>query len=292
MNFALFIGLNAILLIRPEDFRPELAGMRLYLIVIVLNVLTSLPKIVAILQYDELLKRPVTVCVLGLLGSIVLSLVDRGRFGAALDFAAEFLKVVVYYLLFLSVVDTPARLRAFLGWLVVLAAILALLGLLQFHAVIDYEVLRPIEQADFDPETGQLISYPRLCGAGLFHDPNDLCLILTIGVVCCLYRAATAGNFVTIALWLLPIGVFGYAMVLTKLRGGLLGLVGALGALAIAKFGWAVRCPWWSSDCRSWSWRWVAAKQTSASAAETPANNASCFGPKGSPRSCAPRLLS
>ena len=35
MSFALFLVLNGVLLIRPEELFPEIAGLRLYLIVIV-----------------------------------------------------------------------------------------------------------------------------------------------------------------------------------------------------------------------------------------------------------------
>src|SRR5207302_81154 len=46
MSFALFIVLNAVLLIRPEDLLPEIAGTRLYLIVIALNVIVALPDLI------------------------------------------------------------------------------------------------------------------------------------------------------------------------------------------------------------------------------------------------------
>ena len=63
MDFALFIVLNAVLLIRPEDFFPELAGLRLYLVTISLNVLVALPKILRQLHPEELARRPITACV-------------------------------------------------------------------------------------------------------------------------------------------------------------------------------------------------------------------------------------
>src|SRR5579859_6624922 len=111
MSFALFILLNAVLLIRPEELYPEIAGLRLYLIVISLCLVTTIPKLLPQLSVPMLARRPITVCVLGLLGAVTLSLLVRGQMSAAEEFVPEFAKVVVYYLLLVSVVDTPARLR-------------------------------------------------------------------------------------------------------------------------------------------------------------------------------------
>ena len=44
MKFALFLLLNAVLLLRPEELFPEIAGLRLYLLVIVPCTLLSLPR--------------------------------------------------------------------------------------------------------------------------------------------------------------------------------------------------------------------------------------------------------
>jgi hypothetical protein len=243
VSFALFIVLNAILLIRPEDFLPEIAGLRLYLILIVVNVMTALPRIIDQLRPNELVKRPITVCVLGLLVATALSHLVRGRIGMAMDFVPEFAKVVIYYLLLVAVVDTPSRLRTFLGLIVPLVMVVALLGILQMHEVIDYEALRPSVQQAFDPEVGTLVSSARMCGPGVFNDPNDMCLVLTFGIICALYRGATARNYALSALWWSPIALFGYGIVLTQSRGGLLGLLAAVAALLIARFGWRRALP-------------------------------------------------
>src|SRR5262249_13958162 len=187
MSFALFLLLNAVLLIRPEDFLPEIAGARLYLILIVLNVVAVFPKIRNQLRPSELAKRPITVCVLGLLVAATISHLVRGRFDLAVDFVPEFAKVVVYYLLLIAVIDSPVRLRMFLGFIVPLVVVVGGLGVLQMHDVIDYEALRPVKQESFDPELGISVFLPRMCGPGVFNDPNDICMVLTLGTICALY---------------------------------------------------------------------------------------------------------
>jgi O-antigen ligase len=239
MSFALFVLLNAILLIRPEELLPAIAGARLYLVVIGLCLLTTGSRVLAVLRPRELAGRPITVCVLGLLVAGSLSQLARAQIGLAWNFAGEFGKVVLYYLLLISVLDTPRRFEAFLGWLVALVTGLVLLGLLQFHEVIDLEAIRPLERNMYDARTGEATGViPQLRSSGIFSDPNDLCLILVTGLICALYRASSAVGVLGRVLWLTPAGLCGYALILTQSRGGLLGLLAAILAWAYVYFGW------------------------------------------------------
>ena len=56
--------------------------------------------------------------------------------------ATDFARVVLYYLLFVAVVDTPARLRAMLVWLLAFIAAMTALALCQYHGVIDIPTLK------------------------------------------------------------------------------------------------------------------------------------------------------
>jgi putative inorganic carbon (HCO3(-)) transporter len=237
MSYPLFIILNAILFIRPEELYPDLAGVRLYLIVITLCALVTAPKILDQLTPASLSRRPITVCVLGLLVAVALSYVGRGWLGGLLEQAPEFAKVVLYFLLLMAVIDTPGRLRQFLGWLVVFTGVVTALAVLQYHEYIDVPAYAPLERKDIDPETGEVTTYLQLRGSGTFNDPNDLCLILMAGTVCAIYRAVTAADWATTALWLSPIGLFGYAVLLTKSRGGFLCFAAALVAFLFARYG-------------------------------------------------------
>jgi putative inorganic carbon (HCO3(-)) transporter len=237
MDLAFFLLLNAVLLIRPEELFPELEGVRLYLIVIVLCLLTTAPRVLAQLTPASLSRRPITVCVLGLLGSMALSFLARGRLWPIQEYVPEFAKVVLYYLLLLAVIDTPGRLRLFLGWLVLLVGVLAALAVLQYHGSIDVPAFAPLERKDIDPQTGGEITYLQLRGNGTFNDPNDLCLILMAGSICTIYRAVTAANWPATFLWLSPLGLFGYAVMLTRSRGGLLCFGAAVVAFLFARYG-------------------------------------------------------
>ena len=243
MDFGLFILLNAVLFIRPEELYPEIAGLRIYLIVISITMLAAAPKILRQLSPDELERRPISVCVLGLLAAAALSLMARGRLDIVQDFIPEFAKVIIYYLVLVAVVDTPKRFRVFLGFQVLFISIVAMLGILRYFDYVDIEALKPFVQRGIDPETGKYVESLRLRASGIFNDPNDLCLILVFGSMCCLYQAEAVANRMLKFAWLIPIALFVYTLILTQSRGGLLGLMAGAGALVYAKFGWKRALP-------------------------------------------------
>ena len=238
MNFALLVLLTAILFLRPEELIPEIAGLRLYLVAISAALLVSIPQVIRQLDPSELRWNPITGCVLGVLAAGVASHSAHGQFGLASEFATEFGKVVLFYLLAVGVLDTRERLEAYLGWLVVLILGVTTLALLQHHGAIAIEALRPVEQFDLDRDSGELTVITRLRGSGIFNDPNDLCLILGVGIVCALYQAIRAESGILRLAWLAPVAVFLYALALTYSRGGLLGIGAAVSAFAILRYGW------------------------------------------------------
>ena len=241
MSFAFFIVLNGILLIRPEDILPQIAGLRLYFIVIGLCALTTFPQIIDQFSPDRLAKRPITICALGLLVALLLSQIVRGHFEVFDTWAPEFAKVLLYFLLLMAVVNTPERLLTFAGWIVVFVVVLAALGLLQFFEYIDVENLRPCEQREYDETSGEVIMYPRLCSAGIYSDPNDMCLILVTASICCLCRFSFAASILIRIIWVLPLCLFIYSITLTKSRGGFLGLLVSGLTLLYARYG-AKKC--------------------------------------------------
>jgi hypothetical protein len=87
-----------------------------------------------------------------------------------------------------------------------------------------------------DPETGETVVTARLIATGIFADPNDLCLILTLGTLICLYHLRQRGA--SGMLWLVPLGLFLYTLRLTQSRGGLLALMAGLMVLVRCRLGW------------------------------------------------------
>lgn len=243
MAFVLFILLNATLFVRPAEIVPALLGLPIYNILISTCLVVSLPAILTQLTGRSLAERPITACVVGLLAAVVLSHLSHFSLGEARTAGEQFVKVVLYYLLLVSTVDSPAKLRTFQHWLVGLIVVVAGLALLQYYNVVNIPALEVLQAGDVDEDTGERFVCVRLRSTGIFNDPNDLCLILSLAIITCLYFAGDGRSGPLRFLWLAPAGLCGHALTLTQSRGGLLGLLAGLLGLFCARFGWRKTIP-------------------------------------------------
>ncbi len=239
MQFGLFVALNALLLLRPEELFPEIEGLRLYLIVICLCTASSHSELLETLSLDSLRVRPISVCVLLYFASTLVSLCVLGRVSEALlEFGPEFAKVILYYFLLISIINTPARFRNYIISLLLLILVLTAIALAQHYGLTAFPNIQPAMQREFDPVTGEAFWIPRLCSSGIFSDPNDLCLILCFGILSCIFLAMTGPSqtFIRVT-WLAPIPVFIFAMMETHSRGGVLGILAGVGCYFVARYG-------------------------------------------------------
>ena len=233
MKFALFLLVNAMLFIRPAEFAPELYGLPIYEVCILSCLLFSYPLVLAQFRLQGLIDNPINGCVIGLLPAIVLSHLANAQPGMAFDSALEFFKLLLYYALLVSLVDTPAKLQRLLLCLSLCAAFITLLSVLQYHGMVQIEALKFVEEHGAENTGGSDDSLRRLGSTGLFADPNDMCLMLVMSLTISLYQIVEHRRFVFIPLLLL----FGHALTLTNSRGGLIGMMIALTAILFARFG-------------------------------------------------------
>ena len=164
-----------------------------------------------------------------------MSQVTKFQLGVAFEEGQNVAKVTVYYMLLTVALASLPALRMFLTTLVVFIVVQTALALLQYSEYIEVEALRPIRQWELAPD-GEVSILVRLCGSGIYHDPNDLCLLLTAGMLICLDRALGRGGPFRL-LWLTLFGSFGYALTLTQSRGGLLAVAVGLAAYFAGKYG-------------------------------------------------------
>lgn len=234
MLFGLFILLNFVLLVRPEELFGEFAGGRLYMIVICACLPFAASRI-----FDRLGKiksDPISCCVLAFYACTVASCILPLGVTVAKDVAIEFGKVVIAYFVGLAALSTP---RAFLNYLVVLPILIAGIagiGLLSFHGYIDNPAIPQCVQGDVDAG-GNSIEYLRLVSSGVFNDPNDLCLVLAVGLALCAYHLIERASIVAIILSIAFVPYFLYALVLTQSRGGLLAVAAMIASLSVSRFG-------------------------------------------------------
>ncbi len=236
MTFALLILTTAVMFLQPAAYFPELTAWSIYQELILVCLVVSLPGVLKQLEVASLASRPITGCVLGLLLAVILSHLSHFNLYDARANALTFAKLIVYYLAFVAIVDTPSRLRQFLNWLNVIVFIVTVLALLVYYDVIPKEAVKLYKprQLIIDLEN----PFVRLRAAGNFNDPNDLCLILLAGMTITVYWMTNChlGGLKRL-LCLLPLGLYGYALALTRSRGGLIGMMVGLLFFFYCRFG-------------------------------------------------------
>jgi hypothetical protein len=257
MSFFLFILVNAALFIRPAEIFPELLGLRIYEPLILACAVAAVTEVFAHLGRRSLDAQPITLCVFGLLFAILFTFLAHMELSKAAEKGFEFAKLVLYYLLLVSVVNTPARLRRFLFWLTIFCSVMTLLAVLRYHGVIDFKL--PPPPPTIDPKTGlakehsneayvvetiwdaekqQEVEINRLRGTGIFQDPNDTCLALVIALPLCVYWLTDRRGGAARLLWIGPLLLLLWALYHTQSRGGFLGFMAGLLTLFNARFGW------------------------------------------------------
>lgn len=237
LGFWLFILVNATLFIRPAEIVESWEGQPIYQCLILACLLFSLPVVLPQLSWSSLRQNPITLCVLGLLPAIFLSQLSHGDFYDARQYTIEFSKIVIYYLLLVGLVDSPARLRAFLLITAGFVLTVATLAILNHHEFINIPALADMKQGyneDLAPdEQGDFVV--RLQAMGIFNDPNDFSLIINVAIFIYLNLLLDCRNKLAKIAWALPIAVLIYAMVLTQSRGGFLAFLAGVLAMAFTR---------------------------------------------------------
>jgi O-antigen ligase len=238
MAFFLFILVNAALFIRPAELFAIEELENIYQVLILVCLAASLPDVLRYLLGKPLDLQPITLCVFGMLLLVPLAFLAALDWSEAFRTGFSFFKVVIYYLLLVSLVNTGKRLRHFLGWVLVFGMVLALASVLNMQGVIHLDNLKTVSSGVTDTMTGETRAVKRLMGTGIFQDPNDMCVMLATLLPLALYYLTDRKAAPLKLLWLAIIGVFLTAIVLTRSRGGFLALMGGLAVLSFARFGW------------------------------------------------------
>jgi hypothetical protein len=246
MAFFLFLLVNATLFIRPAEILPELQGIPIYNALILACLVAAIPELIQHLTARSLVEQPITVFVVGMMGAIAFSNLAQGRLDEAAAASLEFSKVVIYYLLLVSVVNTRQRLHVFLVCLLFFTVVLAVVAMLGFHGLY---ALPTTQQLPRDPnmtEDEQFLEQlksgsditKRLDGTGIFKDANEFSLVMITGMLLSLYFFTAPGASLARALWLGTLALFGYGLLLTYSRGGFLAVLAGLLLLFGTRFGW------------------------------------------------------
>lgn len=236
MSFFLLILVTAILFIRPNDFIPVLESIQLYLIAILACLATSVNVVTEQLSGDSLRRRPITACVFGLFWVTLLSNLCNFRFDGLVNHGIDFVKQTLFYLLVVGLVNSRNRLRCYLLSVAGILIVPIGMALLQHYRYIDLPAFRFVV---VDRSTGgiKVINDGRMRGSGMFNDPNDVCLLINVGLMLSLYGLLSTRGMLRKILWLAPVVLFVDALRATQSRGGLLGALASIAVLLVSRFG-------------------------------------------------------
>jgi O-antigen ligase len=253
MRFLLFLVANAMLFIRPSELVPELHAVEIYRYFILACLAITFPLVLQQFSQQFTGVPPIAGCVLLLFPAVLLSGLMHGNVELLFDTLIEFAKIVIYFLLLIALLTDLAKLRQFLTWLGIFCAVVTCIAVLRYHADIALPGTTPtatgatknvihgtyVVDKVRDPETGVLVAVQRMCGTGIFNDPNDFALLLVTAIPLCLYWLTDPSTKATRPLWLAFLLLFGYALMLTHSRGGFLALIAGVVTLVHLRFGGA-----------------------------------------------------
>jgi O-antigen ligase len=210
----LFVSL---LFVRPEDFFPELVGMRLVLLIG--SATFGAWALRSLSARRPLRWSPTLGWALAFAAITLASMVPVPA--AMAEGATQVARLIMLLVLVTQLVDSTARLAAFSATLVALSAWLAGVALFNYY-------------------TGHGFLSPqgfRACGTGTFADPNDTALALVPALPLALAGLLDGRRWATRLAAAAAAGLLLWAIYLTNSRGGMLALGGTLLVFAVLRSG-------------------------------------------------------
>ena len=157
MAWFFFILLNCNFFIRPTELF-QWGEIPIYNYLMIACLATSVGPIDRTIRTAT--ESPITVCILGFVVACVLSHLSHFNLTCAWDDGLFIVKIVVYMLLLIGLVDTSARLRSFLAWIVGLTALMSGLSVLQYHGMISLPRSPPLTSQTSTPRPASAPSSP------------------------------------------------------------------------------------------------------------------------------------
>jgi O-antigen ligase len=235
MNFILFLIVNAILFLRPAELVSDLAALPLYQIAILACLACSIVPIMRLFMTSPLHLHP-TFILVGVMVTITAATLfsNKGFNENSVTDLLDYLKVIVYFVLFLALVDTPARLRALTVVITLCVLVTATISILHYKEIISIPKLEVLENVTLP--SGEEIQQRRLRFSGMLQDPNEVAVFLAMLIFLCAYQWQNRAAGAVRQLWLVPMGVFLGAIAFTSSRGGFLALLIGVVAFAVYRF--------------------------------------------------------
>lgn len=227
-GFILLLLTVGSLLVRPADLLPALEGAPIYECLVVACLFASLPRLYRVLA--SLRSNPVVAFVLLLTPAVLLSHLTNGDTYEARLGAIDMLKASILLLLVVAQADSLKRFQVLLFVMAGCVSTVALLAIAQYLGLIHLSGLAGVQQRMTDAWGEPSLLY-RLCGVGVFNDPNDFSLVLVGTLFICSYGLTRHRERRAWLLLTIPMAICGVALLLTHSRGGLTALIGGVAVL-------------------------------------------------------------
>ncbi|TWT60206.1 O-antigen ligase family protein [Rubinisphaera italica] len=237
IGFILFLLANATIYVRPWEVFPQLEGVQIYVFLILAAVAVCHKQIQNHLAPANLFAQPIMLCVMGLLLAVPLSHITNGYLGGALRGTVMMFKTVVYFVVLVAVIDSTRRFRMFIISLALCGIFCIGVSVADYHGVIPIESLTHIKERTGYTTTGVDIFLIRLCGLGMFHDPNDMSLLIITTGFLCLSQLFDKQWGIARIFWIFPFPLLALAMWDTHSRGGLIAAGAGMMAYLAMKHG-------------------------------------------------------
>lgn len=261
MAYLLFLLSNFVLFIRPSEISPLFQGVQLYLYLIIATIICAARPLQNQLRRRVFIQQPTNLCVIGVLVAVALSHLSLMYFYGLRTGVYAVSKTVAYYLVLVALVNTPARMRGFLMCTALSASVMIAYSVNDYFAFVGewdgnpmlYEamlhdgdlavdedpLLRHVVEVNYDNPTvtNDAVYDYRMRGLGIFHDPNDVAILIVVVSLISLYFLTDKPMGPIRQLWILPLCLMVVAMYCTQSRGGILATAVAGTVWLAARFG-------------------------------------------------------
>lgn len=235
--YYLFLLVNITLFLRPAELIPAIKDLPIYEALILSSFFLSLDQIKRTLQLPMLKRQPITLCTIGILVAVALSHASHMYFYGIHTSTVAFLKTLIYYVLLVSIIDSPQRLKGLLKTVAIASSVMILLCVIDYSGAFDFEFIKHVSDRDGVTDAGEDLRVFRMRGTGIFQDPNDLSvLIVTTGILCLFFFNDPSASPLRF-FWILSMIILGIGLIYTRSRGGLLTLGIAGMVFVLPKYG-------------------------------------------------------
>lgn len=235
--YILFLLVNINLFLRPAELVPALKGLPIYEVLILSSFFLSLDQIKRVVQFPNLKRQPITLCVIGVLVAVAMSHLSHMYLYGVRTSTIAFLKTLIYYILLISIIDSPKRLKGLLKTVAISSSVMILLCVIDYAGIIDFEFIKHVSDRDGVSDAGEVIRVFRMRGTGIFQDPNDLSVLIVATGMLCLYFFNDPVKSPFRFLWIVSMIILMIGLLDTRSRGGLLTLGIAGMVFVLPKYG-------------------------------------------------------